>query len=69
MYLKESFKVDNQEKDIRKMNADEIKEFSNLWAFHPPTAIGTFLLFAIIYRSKFFASKDKLINPKANTKQ
>ena len=44
------------------MTAAEIKEFSNLWAYHPPTAIGAFLLFAIIYRSKFFARKDQFAN-------
>ena len=48
------------------MTADEIKEFSNLWAFHPPTAIGTFLLFTLIYRSKFFAHKDQFKNSKSN---
>jgi hypothetical protein len=49
------------------MTANEIKEFSNLWAYHPPTAIGTFLLFAIIYRSKFFAHKSQLSNSSTNT--
>ncbi len=42
------------------MSPAEIGEFSRLWASHPPTAIGAFLIFAIIYRSKFFAHKAQL---------
>jgi len=42
------------------MSAAEISDFSQLWAYHPPTAIGAFLIFVIIFRSKFFAHKAKI---------
>ena len=42
------------------MSPAEIGEFSRLWASHPPTAIGEFLIFVIIIRSKFFAHKAQL---------
>ena len=45
------------------MSAVEIINFSHLWAYHPPTAIGSFLVFVIIYRSKFYAKKKKATVP------
>ena len=48
------------------MSPDEIGEFSRLWAFHPPIAIGAFLIFVIIYRSKFFSHKAQLTATKSD---
>ena len=41
------------------MSAEEIQLFNHSIAFHQPVAIGSFLLFALIYRSKFYASNEE----------
>ena len=39
------------------MTAEEIQLFNHSIAYHQPVAIGSFLLFALIYRSKFYNHK------------
>ena len=43
------------------MSAEEIQLFNHSIAYHQPVAIGSFLLFAIIYRSKFYNYKSPSI--------
>ncbi|WP_320666999.1 hypothetical protein [Prochlorococcus sp. MIT 1307] len=39
------------------MSAEEIQLFNHSIAYHQPVAIGSFLIFALIYRSKFYSFK------------
>ena len=41
------------------MSAEEIQFFNHSIAYHQQVAIGSFMLFAIIYRSKFYNHIDK----------
>ena len=41
------------------MSPDEIQSFTQSIGYHQPVAIGSFLLFTLIYRSKFFAHKER----------
>ena len=49
------------------MTAEEIQLFNHSIAYHQPVAIGSFLLFALIYRSKFYNYKGVFENDKKTT--
>ncbi len=51
------------------MSAEEIQLFNHSIAFHQPVAIGSFLLFALIYRSKFYSTKKTSILNEATINQ
>ena len=42
------------------VSAEEIQLFNNSIAYHQPVAIGSFLIFSLIYRSKFYSHKKLL---------
>ena len=53
--------IDNYNRKIQTiyMSAEEIQLFNHSIAYHQPVAIGSFFLFALIYRSKFFSHKNQ----------
>jgi len=52
------------------MSAEEIQLFNHSIAYHQPVAIGSFLIFALIYRSKFYNHKKLLsLNKESSNKK
>ena len=55
------------------MTAEEIQLFNHSIAYHQPVAIGSFIIFVLIYRSKFYSHKKQSdlnaenMNPKIET--